>query len=88
MHPKMSLERAVEALLAGLAEPVDLIDEEDVPLVDVGEDGGQVAGSLDGRSAGGVDVDPELARDDAGDLRGLVEAARAPSPPCSTTWAM
>ena len=55
---------------------MDLVDEEDVSLVDIGEDGGQVARSLDGRSARRVDADAELAGHDVGERR-LAEAGRS-----------
>ena len=44
------LHRGVEDLLHGdAAEAVDLVDEEDVSRLQAGEQGGQVAGALDGR---------------------------------------
>ncbi len=52
---------------------MDLIDEQDVALIDVGEDGGEIAGSLDGWAAGGVDIHAQLAGDDVGE-RGLAQA--------------
>ena len=70
------LHRRVEDLLDRPVEAVDLVDEEDVALVERGQDGGQVPGPLD-RGAGRVaDVDPELAGDDGGERR-LAEAGRA-----------
>ena len=54
---------------------MDLIDEQHVPVVEVGEDRGEVTRSLDGRTARGVDADPQLARDDVGE-RGLAQAGR------------
>jgi hypothetical protein len=38
------LHRRVEDLLHHGAQPVDLVDEEDVPRLQVGQEGGQVAG--------------------------------------------
>jgi hypothetical protein len=55
---------------------VDLVDEQDVPLLEGGQDRGQVAGALDGRSRGVLDAHPQLARDDRGQRR-LAEARRA-----------
>ena len=40
----------VEDLLHGPAQPVDLVDEEDVAFDQVGQDGGQVAGPHQGRA--------------------------------------
>ena len=42
----------------------------------VGQDGGQVAGALDDRTGGGLDVDPHLAGHDIGQ-GGLAQAGRA-----------
>src|SRR5439155_6680832 len=40
------LHRRVQDLLDGAGEPVDLIDEEHVAVLEVGQDGGQVPGPL------------------------------------------
>jgi hypothetical protein len=61
---RVVLHRRVEDLLDRPVEPVDLIDEQDVPLLQRREDRREVAGSLDRRSRGVLDVDPEFARDD------------------------
>ena len=55
---------------------MDLVDEQDVALVERGEDRGEVAGPLDGRARGVADVDAELAGDDRREGR-LAEAGRA-----------
>ncbi len=52
------------------------VDEEDVALLQVGEDGGEVAGLLDHRSGRRADGHAELGRDDVGERR-LAEARRA-----------
>ena len=70
------LHRRVEDLLDRVVEAMDLIDEQDVALIEVGQDRGQVARPLDGRTAGGVDVHAELAGDDVGERR-LAQAGRA-----------
>ena len=49
------LHRRVEDLLDGAGEAVDLVDEEDVALLEVREDRGEVAGALDRRAGGGAD---------------------------------
>ena len=71
------LHRRVEDLLDGARQPVDLVDEEDVAVVEVGEDRGEVAGPLERRAA---DVmckpDAHLGGDDAGE-RGLAQPGRA-----------
>ena len=51
------LHRRVEDLLHGAVEAVDLVDEQDVPLVEGREDGGEVPGPLDRRAARVADVD-------------------------------
>ena len=73
---RVVLHRRVEDLLDRAVEPVDLVDEQDVALVERGQDRGQVAGPLDGRSGGVLDVDPELAGDDRGE-GGLAETGRS-----------
>ena len=44
------LHRRVEHLFDRPAQPVHLVDEEDVALAQVGQDRGQIAGALDGRA--------------------------------------
>ena len=55
---------------------MDLVDEEDVALLQVGEQAGHVDLALERRPRGGVHADAELVGDDAGQ-RGLAEAGRA-----------
>ena len=55
---------------------MDLVDEQDVALVERGQDRGEVAGPLDRRSGRVADVDAELAGDDRREGR-LAEARRA-----------
>ena len=70
------LHRRVEDLLDRAVEAVDLVDEQDVALVEGGEDRRQVPGPLDRRPARVADVHAELAGDDRGERR-LAEAGRA-----------
>ena len=70
------LHRRIEDLLDRPVEPVDLVDEEDVALVEGREDRREVARALHRRSARVADVHAELARDDRRE-RGLAEARRA-----------
>ena len=56
------LHRRIEDLLDGPVEPVDLVDEEDVALLQVREDGGHVGLALQRRPGGGDDVDAHLQR--------------------------
>ena len=70
------LHRRVEDLLDRTVEAVDLVDEQDVALVEGGEDRGQVPGALDRRAARVADVHAQLAGDDRREGR-LAEAGRA-----------
>src|SRR5690606_9691793 len=63
------LHRRVEDLLAGAGEPVDPVDAEDVALLELGEDRGEVAGALQSRTRGDVQPDAHLRGHDAGQGR-------------------
>src|ERR671924_1001372 len=63
------LERGVEHLLHRAGHPVDLVDEQDVPLLEVGEDRREVAGPIERRSRRGAEPDAELVGEDAGERR-------------------
>ena len=69
------LERRVEDLLNGRGETMDLVDEQDVARLQVGELGGEVAGAHDHRPRGQTKADPELGGDDLGE-RGLAKPGR------------
>ena len=73
---RVVLHRRVEDLLDRPIEPMDLVDEQHVALVERGEDRGQVAGPLDGGTRRVADVHAELARHDRREGR-LAEAGRA-----------
>ena len=70
------LHRRVEDLLDRAVQPMDLVDEQDVALVERRQDRGEVARPLDRRPGRVADVDAELARDDRREGR-LAEAGRA-----------
>ena len=70
------LHRGVQHFLDRRLQAVDLVDEQDVPRLQVGQNGGEVAGALDHRAGGGAEADAQLAGDDLGQ-RGLAEAGRA-----------
>ena len=70
------LHRRVEHLLDGAGEAVDLVDEEDVALVELGEDRGEVAGALERRARRDVQAHAHLGGDDAGE-GGLAQPGRA-----------
>ena len=72
-HPV--LHRRIEDLLHRRREPVDLVDEQDVAILEIGEQGGEVARFGDHRPGGGAEADAELARDDLRQ-RGLAEPRR------------
>ena len=69
------LHRRVEDLLDGARQAVDLVDEQHVAVVELGEDGRQVAGPLERRTGGDVQVHAHLDGDDAGQ-GGLAEPGR------------
>ncbi len=68
--------RRVEHFFHGAAQAMHFVDEEDVALAQIGEDGRQVAGALDGRAR--RDLEPR-AHLHAQDMRegGLAEARRS-----------
>ena len=70
------LHRHVEHLLGGPGHAVDLVEEEDLALLEGGEDRGEVAGVLDGGAAGDADRGAHLGRDDHRE-GGLAEAGGA-----------
>ena len=70
------LERRIEDFLDRRRQAVDLVDEEDVALLEIGEQRREVAGLGDHRTGGGAEIDAELARDDLRQRR-LAEAGRA-----------
>jgi hypothetical protein len=70
------LERGVELFFEHGLEAVDLVEEEDLSVAQVGEDGGEVALDLE-RGAGGLLVgDIEFVRDDGGE-GGFAQSWRA-----------
>ena len=66
----------IEDLLDRPVEAVDLIDEEDVTLLQVGEEGGQIAGPHQDRARGDAQADAHLRGHDAGQ-RGLAQTGGA-----------
>ena len=69
------LHRGIEDLLHRPVEAVDLVDEEDVPVVERRQDRREVPCPLDGRAGRIPDIDAEFPRDDRRE-RGLAEAWR------------
>ena len=69
------LHGGIEDLLHRRIEPVDLVDEEHVALLEIGEQRREIAGLGDHRAGGRAETDPELAGDDLRQ-RGLAEAGR------------
>ena len=59
-----------------MVEPVDLVDEQDVAVVEVGEDRRQVAGPLESGPRGDAEVGPQLVGHDLGQ-RGLAQTRPA-----------
>src|ERR1700722_13796640 len=70
------LHRRIKNLLDLAGEAMNLIDEENVALIEVVDEGGEIAGALDRGARGGAEVDAEFARDDMGE-RGLAESGWA-----------
>ena len=70
------LQGRVEDLLDRRPQAVDLVDEQHLPRIEVGEDGGEVAGALEDGSGGGAQGRSHLAGDDVGEGR-LAEAGGA-----------
>ena len=70
------LHRRVEVFLDRLRDAVDFVDEEDVALLEIGEQAGEVAGLFDHRAGGHAHVLAELVAEDEGEGR-LAEAGRA-----------
>ena len=69
------LHRRIEHLLDRGLQAVDLVDEQHVARLQIGQDRGEVAGALDHRAGGGAEADAEFARHDLRQ-RGLAEAGR------------
>ena len=69
------LHRRVQHFLDDGREAVDLVDEQHVVRLQVGEQRGQVAGLLDHRAGGLAQVDAQLVGDDVAE-RGLAQAGR------------
>ena len=70
------LHRRIEDLLDRRRQPVDLVDEQHLVRLQVGQHAGQVAGLLDHRAGGGADRHAHLVADDVGERR-LAEPGRA-----------
>ncbi len=70
------LHRRVEDFLDRGGEAVDLVDEQDVAVLEVGQQGGEIARLGDHRARGGAEADPHFAGEDPGE-RGLAETRRA-----------
>ena len=70
------LHGGIEDLLDRRVEAVDLVDEEDVAVLQVGEQRGEIAGLGDDGARGGAEAHAQLARHDLGE-RGLAEAGGA-----------
>ena len=70
------LHRGIEDFLDRRIEPVDLVDEQHVARLEIGQKRGEIAGLRDHRPRGGAEIDAELARNDLRQRR-LAEARRA-----------
>ena len=70
------LHRRVEDLLDGRVQAMDLVEEEHVPPLEVGQEGGEVRAAFDDRARRLAEVRLHLVGDDVGE-GGLAEARRA-----------
>jgi hypothetical protein len=70
------LHRRVEHLFDRARQPVDLVDEEHVAVVEIGEDRGEIAGALQRGATRDPQAHAHLHRDDAGET-GLAQPGRA-----------
>src|ERR1019366_10610245 len=70
------LERGVEFLFEHRLKPVDLVEEQDLALAQVGEDGGEVALDLQRGAGRLLEADFELVGDDGGE-GGFAQAGRS-----------
>src|SRR5690606_21902008 len=69
------LHGGIEELLDDGAEAVDLVDEEDIAAIEIGEDAHQVTGTFQGGTGGGDNLGAHLGGDNMGE-GGLTEAGR------------
>ena len=69
------LHRRIENLLDRRRQAMDLVDEQHVARLEIGEERRQIAGALDDRAGGRAEADAQLARDDLRQGR-LAEARR------------
>ena len=65
----------VENFLHRPAQPVNLVDEENIALAQVGQDGGQIAGLFNGRAGGDLEIGIHLVGQDVAE-RGLAQTGR------------
>ena len=63
------LQRRIEDFLDRRAQAMDLVDEEDVAVFEVGEQRREIAGLGDDRTGGGAEADAQLLRHDLGKRR-------------------
>jgi hypothetical protein len=69
------LHRGIQHFLHCASEAVNFVNEDDIPSAEVGEDGGQVAGALDGGTRRHFDVDSHFIAEHMRE-RGLAQAGR------------
>ena len=74
IHRKV-LHRRIQQLLHHSRQTMDLVDEEDIVLIEVGQDPHQIPATLDGRTRRGHQIRAHLVGDHAGE-GGLAEAGR------------
>src|SRR3990172_5384039 len=70
------LHGGIQDLLHDPVQTMDLVDEQNVPILEIREDGGQITGALENRTGGGLDFHTELVSDDVR-KRGFSETGRS-----------
>ena len=70
------LHRRIEDFFDRRRQAMDLVDEQNVARLEIGQERGEIAGALDDRAGGGAELDAQLARDDLRQRR-LAETGRA-----------
>ena len=58
-----------------MRQTVDFVDEQEIPFLEISQEGGQVARPFDSRTGRNAQVDPQFVGDDAGHSR-LAQARR------------
>ena len=66
----------IQHLLYDPVQTMDLVDEQNIPVLEIREDGGQITGAFENRAGRGLDFHTKLVSDDVR-KRGLTETRRS-----------